>query len=459
MKTLLKVNKKSMILALISLMLLSTGCKKLIETASPKNQLTPDKVYTDSNAVQSVLLNIYANFERNINPSLQLSLGMYSDELNYYGYDSNTMEFYQSRISPGNQRNLNIWSRLYTMIYQCNDILEQLPSADRLPTAFKQRISGEVLFLRGFAYFHLVNLYDHIPLILETDVNLTAKAKQVSSEIIYVQIEKDLIAAKEQLKSYPQTPLNTRAGKYATIALLSKVYLYQKKWEQAALNANELIRLGTFKLDEPENVFKDNSTETIFQFWTPQGYNYTSPDLILNTSTSPQYALNIKFADSFENDDLRKLHWTGLKTINDGSNNTKYFYTAKYINTTPNNLDPEYFIVFRISEQYLIQAEAKAELGDFDGALTALNIVRKRANLQALSQLNSVQDYQNAIFKERRSELFMEGPDRFFDLKRSGQLNQVMGELKSAWLPRAKNLPIPRSELVANTNLIQNQDY
>jgi hypothetical protein len=446
-------------LALTSAFLLSAGCKKLIETDSPKNQLTPDKVYTDTNAVKSVLLNIYANFERNINPSLQLSLGLYSDELSYYGNDASTTEFYQSKVSPGNQRNLNIWSRFYAMIYQCNDILEQLPLADRLPSAFKQRISGEALFLRGFAYFHLVNLYEDIPLILETDVNLTAKAKQVNPDNIYGQIEKDLIAAKELLKYYAKTPLNTRASEYAVTALLSKVYLYQKKWELAELNANTLINSGTFKLDDPENVFKASSTETIFQFWTPQGYNYTSPELILSSSNSPQYAMNIKFADSFENEDLRKLYWTGLKIINDGTKDIKYVYTAKYINTTANNLDPEYFIVFRLSEQYLIQAEARAEQGDFDGALTSVNIVRKRANLQALSQLNSIQDSRNAIFKERRSELFMEDADRFFDLKRTDRLNHVMGELKPSWLPRAKNLPIPRSELVANTNLIQNQDY
>jgi len=453
------VNQKSSLILALTLLLTSAGCKKLITTDSPKNQLTPDKVYTDSNAVENVLINIYANFERNIYPTLQLSLSLYSDELSYYGYDSNTNEFNLSKISPGNQRNLNIWSRLYGMIYQCNDILEQLPTAAQLPSAFKQRISGEAYFLRGFAYFHLVNLYAHIPLILQTDVNLSSKARQVNAESIYTQIEKDLIAAKELLQPYPQAPQKTRADKYTATAFLSKVYLYQKKWQQASSNANELISSGIFQMDDPENAFKSTSKESIFQFWTPQGYNYTSPELILSSSNTPQYALNIKFADAFENNDWRKLYWTGLKIINDGSKDIKYIYPTKYTNVNPNNEEPEYLIVLRLAEQYLIQAEAKAEQEDFEGAVTAINIVRKRANLQPLPQLNSVQYYRDAILKERRLELFIEGANRFFELKRTGQLNTVMEELKPSWLPRAKDLPIPRSELLANTNLIQNQDY
>lgn len=459
MKTLFKFQKTTLIVTFAGIIISSTACKKLITAGSPKSELTPDKVYADTGAVKSVISNIYANFERNIYPTLQLSLGLYADELNYYGQDSNTAEFYLSKVSPGNQRNLNIWSRLYNMIYQCNDVLEQLSKADWLPTAFKQRISGETYFLRAFAYFHLVNLYEHIPLILQTDVNLTSRAAQVPPESIYAQIEKDLTVTKDLLQPYPKAPLSTKVDKYAATALLSKVYLYQKKWQQASSNATELISSGNFELDDLENTFKASSRETIFQFWTPQGYNYTSPELILSASNAPQYALNSKLAAAFENGDQRKQYWTDLKIISDGSKDISYSYPTKYTNISPNNGDPEYLTAFRLAEQYLIQAEAKTEQGDFDGALAALNTVRKRASLGPLPQLNSAEDYRLAILKESRLELFMEGANRFFELKRTGQLNAVMGVLKPSWLTRAKNLPIPRSEMVANPGLIQNQDY
>ena len=61
----------------------------------------------------------------------------------------------------------------------------------------------------------------------------------------------------------------------------------------------------------------------------------------------------------------------------------------------------------------------------------------------------------SAIQAERRVELFSEWGHRFFDLKRGGNLNQVMSLLKTGWKETSVLLPIPQYERLNNPNLTQ----
>ncbi|WP_256006814.1 RagB/SusD family nutrient uptake outer membrane protein [Pedobacter deserti] len=451
-------NRYRLLLCAVTFLATLAACRKLVEIDDPKNQLTPEKVYADTNAAQGVIANVYANYERNINPILNLSLALYADELNYFGLNTETIEFFQSRVSTGNQRNQSLWARLYNMVYQCNDLLEKLPVSENLPDAFRKRVAGEAHFLRAFAYFHLINLYENIPIILATDVAASSKTGQSNLAINYAQIEADLQSAQSLLNDYPLPHTKTRASYYSATALLSKVYLYQQQWPAAAEAANIVINSNLFKLEHPAEVFKASSAETIFQFWTPQGYNYNTPELILTNTNNPQYALNTQLGTAFETDDLRKEHWVGIRSLSNGSNTQVYFYPIKYSNTAADSSDPEYFIYSRLADQYLILAEAKAELGDFDACMTALNVLRERANIQTYSNLSSIELCREAVTRERRLELFLESGDRLFDLKRTGKLNEIL-KAKPLWLPRARNLPIPRNELSSNRSLIQNDGY
>ena len=67
----------------------------------------------------------------------------------------------------------------------------------------------------------------------------------------------------------------------------------------------------------------------------------------------------------------------------------------------------------RLTEQFLIRAEAKAQMGDLIGALQDLNEVRNRAGLNDFISI-SQQDILEAILNERRNEFFTEYGHRFF---------------------------------------------
>jgi hypothetical protein len=67
-----------------------------------------------------------------------------------------------------------------------------------------------------------------------------------------------------------------------------------------------------------------------------------------------------------------------------------------------------------------------------------------------------------AIAKERKTELFIEWGHRWFDLKRTGKAEAVLSVIpnKQPWLGNYQLLyPIPQSEILNNSNLIQNPEY
>ncbi|RZL58758.1 MAG: hypothetical protein EOO93_16570, partial [Pedobacter sp.] len=160
------------------------ACKKLVEVDDPKNQLTSEKVFSDSLAVRALLNNIYGNVERSMESPITVQMALYTDELNTTTINSDAVEFRNNILSLQNGLNLNIWRYPYVGIYQCNDILNNLRNSS-LPQQFKQTIIPEAHFLRAFSYLHLVGLYKNIPLVTGTDVRENRLVSNSDSSVIY----------------------------------------------------------------------------------------------------------------------------------------------------------------------------------------------------------------------------------------------------------------------------------
>ncbi|AMP98893.1 hypothetical protein AY601_1987 [Pedobacter cryoconitis] len=438
------------------------GCKKMIMVESPKNQLTTDKVFADSVSASAVLLNTYASFENKFEPNYSTYIGLYTDDISYTGSEINNSEYYNSRLTSANPTNQNTWSFLYSAIYQCNDVLSQLQANSSLSKSLVRQLTGEARFLRAFAYFYLVNLYGDVPLLVQTDILVTAKAKREAEAIVYDAMIKDLNEAKVELSSSYISIGKVRANKLTASALLARIYLYQKNWILAEKEADEVIDSKLYTpLEAPESVFKAGSKETILQLWNQNGYITNSGSIVAPSSTSiPQYTISQNLYNIFELGDLRKSSWIGIKSIVTGGVGKNYYYNLKYKNKTASISNPEYLVVMRVAEQFLIRAEARAMLGNTKGAVDDLNVIRQRSGLSLLPTSLSIQECLEAVVKERRVELFTENGHRFFDLKRSGQLNAVMGSYKSTWQSGTSSLlPIPKNEITYNHNLIQNAGY
>ncbi|PAW95413.1 hypothetical protein CKK33_18670 [Mucilaginibacter sp. MD40] len=451
------------IIILLFITLVYSSCKKLIEVNSPKNQLTTVDVFSDTTSAVAALGNIYAQLDRTIEVNYSKYLDMYTDNLDYTGSTPQDLEFFKSTISVSNSTDLAIWKNFYFIIYQCNDLIEHLPKSTKLPVANINLLSNEAKFLRAYAYFYLINLYGKVTLVLSTDINLSSQAPQSEISAIYQQIIKDLADAKQGLPAnYPGNG-KVRANKWAAAALLSRVYLFQKNWPAAETEATEVINSGLYSLlSTPNNVFLAGSDEAILQVWTQNGFVTSATNLVPSSNTSlPRYPMSTNLFNAFESGDLRKNAWIGTSNVKSGSLTTTYHYLSKYKNRVPNTTSPEYLMALRLAETYLIRAEARSQQAKVTGVGSAaddLNLIRKRAGI-ANTTATTQSGMLTAILQERRVELFDEWGSRFLDLKRTGQLNPVIGMYKTTWLSTAALLPIPLNELTYDHNLVQNPGY
>jgi hypothetical protein len=141
------------------------------------------------------------------------------------------------------------------------------------------------------------------------------------------------------------------------------------------------------------------------------------------------------------------------------SGTQSWHYPFKYKERVNTGTSVENSILFRLEEQYLIRAEAKAQLDDITGAQDDLNAIRNRAGL-ANTVATTQGSLLTAILQERRKEFFTELGHRWFDLKRTGQAAIVLGTTKLGWDLKDLLFPLPSSELLLNPNLLpQNLGY
>jgi hypothetical protein len=293
-------------------------------------------------------------------------------------------------------------------------------------------------------------LYGDVPLVLSTDYKVNASLTRTTATDIYTQIESDLQDAISLLSTdYPSSG-KVRPNKYAAIALLARVYLYEKKWPEAENQSNSYSLVGL------NSVFLGNSDEAIWQLLPVLSFLNTADGLTFipyASSVRPNYVVTDFLLANFEPGDLRKNAWLGINVV--GSQT--YYYPFKY-KVRFGNDKIEYNMVFRLAEQYLNRAEAMAQQDKIIDAEADLNIIRSRAGLPDVTTTDQA-TLLSAIMHERQIEFFAECGHRWFDLKRTGNMNAVLGAEKTGWKATDSLYPIPISELQANPSLTQNAGY
>jgi len=329
-----------------------------------------------------------------------------------------------------------------------------------MTTAGKKQLVGEAKFLRAFMFFNLVNYMGEVPLALDpTELNNSFLPRS-SVEAVYAQIITDLTDAESSLpETYAGTAaLKVRVNKWAAAALLARVYLYKKDYANAEAEATKVIGSGVYTMSALSNTFINTSSETILQFFTTTGASSFGSSYRTSSSANnvapPTFALHTSVVNAFEAGDNRKTAWVDSTTYN----TVKYYRLNKYklVTATAGN---EYNVFLRLTEQYLIRAEARAQQQtNLTGAKDDLNAVRNRAGLGNTTAAG-YGDVLTAVAQERKVELFGEFAHRWFDLKRTNQATTVLSPLKSAWKATSVLMPIPYNQRLLNTNLSQNDGY
>lgn len=450
---------KTIIITLIgSVMLFS--CDSFTEIDFPDSQLTGTDVFDSPSTVNGAFASIYAKLRDEVlttgNVGLNVSMGLYADELDYYGaIGQNEENFYNHTVLPSNSEVLTMWNSSYNLIYAVNSILSGVTNSDILTEDQKAEFHGEALFLRGYLHFYLVNIYGPIPYIITTDYRVNQKVSRMPEEEVYALITQDLEEAKTLLPSSSGQD-RTKPTSFVSMALLSRVNLYAKNYSMADYYASEVINSGSFNLGETtEKVFLKSSQSTIWQLKPKTGSDTWEAFVFIFRTAPPFYvALKPELVASFEAHDTRRTNWIG--EVTGGGNSYYYPYKYKEVNAASNK---EYSVLLRLSEQYLIRAEARIFVGDLLGAKNDLNLIRERANLPPLI-VNSTQELQRANQNERLHEFFSEHGHRWFDLKRWDLAKILLPSIKPGWMDTDILLPLPENELTLNPNLQpQNPGY
>jgi hypothetical protein len=454
---------KLFVLAIGSFVLSSlNSCKKLVNIDPAGSTLLTSSVFTDSVTVQSTLAGLYLNSLYRANTSIYP--GFSADELQYVGtsYDP-----YINDAILSNDATVGVfWNSSYMVIYNANAIIEGVTGSTSLSPRFKTQALAEARFMRAFCYFYLVNLWGDVPLILSTDVNQNATLGRTATADVYAQMIADLKFAQANLPAdySASAGTRTRANKWIATAMLAKVDLYTGNWADAETQASAVIsNTALFSLlNDLSKVFTPSNTEAIWQFYNdPSGYTVYANTVLPNATTKiPTYVLTPSLTSAFEAGDARKTNWTATLVYN----GTTYTYPAKYKSTVTGG-NVEYFTILRLAEMYLIRAEARANQSNISGAVADINVLRARARATPADLPN----YPATIGKdacladiahERQVELNCENGNRWFDLKRTGAVNAVIGALKPIfWKPTAALYPIPSLAITLNGNLKQNPGY
>ena len=459
----MKTNNFNILPSCILIIILSIpclfSCQDFIEIDSPKTELIRKDVFESDLTAKAALATIYVDISSSSGTFSSITVlgGFSSDELSPFLNTIEYLQVYENEIVPTNNVITSLWSAGYSGIYKTNAILEGLSKSSNLTPPVKGQLEGEAKFLRAFFHFYLLNCFGDVPLIQTTDYRINNAINKTPSSKVFEAIVADLNDAIEFL---PDSYLGTervRPNKWTAVALLSRVYLYTEDWAKAEEEATTIINNSSmYNLVELHEVFIKNNSESIWQLLPVSPDQNTNDGKTFILTGPPTFsALSTDFVNDFEDGDLRKTSWVGVFSI---ENNT-WYYPYKYKIRTGSDPLNEYSIVFRLAEQYLIRAEARAEQGNIEGSKTDLNVIRNRAGLLATTATTQM-ELLLAIEKERQVELFTEWGHRWLDLKRTHRADIVLSGSKANWEITDELYPIPESEILVNGNLEpQNPGY
>ena len=476
------IKSAGLLLGLGLALVASPGCRKYLEVPLPLTSITVPSAFQNDNTAGATLTGVYGQLS-NINTiagpiGVGGLTGLYGDELKIQvTLIPDLVSVYGDAVNSNSSFITSLWTTFYKQLYAVNLAIEGLKPATNL--SYQSQWLGEAYFLRGLLYFYQTNLYGDAPLVLGSDYlsnNGLARSPQAD---VYKQIVSDLLQAQSLLDSKYHdgtgavTTGRGRPNKAAATALLARVYLYMKDWKNAEAQAGNVIGdVADYQLPALSKVFLVNSPEVVWGLVPYAGNTFLVADaksFYLPPGTSPATAnvlssLSDSLVAAFEPGDGRWATWVGKDSVpaSGGFPAAVYFYHSKYKAMASYTSAQETLVMLRLAEQYLIRAEARAQQNNLGGALADLNAVRARAGLGASTAVSQA-DLLAAILHERRVELFMEVGHRWFDLRRTGNVDAVMSVVAplkgGAWSSYKAWWPIPLSDIQNDTRLVQTPGF
>lgn len=462
-------------LLLAILLFVASSCKKDFLDRDPYGGLPTSEAITNVDDMETALNGVYAGLR---SPNLYgrtipLFGDLFADNVYISTTNSNRyLDFFQVNMTVNNGNAQGVWEGAYNVILNANNVINsELSGTEQI-----DQLRGEALALRALMYFELARHFARpytvdpnglgVPLILEYDPFV--KPRRATLQEVYARIEEDLTEA-IGLMTLPRS--SGYFTHYAAKALLARVHQYQGEWASALALAEDVIQNSDYQLLPlnrvqgywASNTARTDGLETLFEvvndlvgnagndalayFYDQVGYGDALASEALYRAYSPT--------------DVRRSLILPFSPIREN---------ARVVNKYPNSTQPDKdeVKIIRMSEVYLIAAEAAYHTGNEALALDYLNAVALERDADFGGYASSGTALLEDILLERRKELAFEG-HRYWDLARYNQ-DVVREDLADNYLgvPLVipadyfrRVFPIPQSELDANPSIRdqQNQGY
>lgn len=350
-----------------------------------------------------------------------------------------------------NFRTATRWKEFFDVVAAANILyakVDEVP-AGALSDRERKQYKAEAVFMRNLSYFMMVRLYGDVP--YYTQGFSEEKLPRTPMVTVLTNCIADVEAAKDDLPWTYSDPsmVGVRAMRGGAIALLMHMNMWAAGFDQVEANKaayyDAVVRLGKeletsrdynllpYDNDQYKLIFKGRTKESLFEVFqnanngeklsafSNLGYllsHYPLKGTVNNTSSLAYY--DKEWMDKIYNDgvaDGRKDAWFENRTANNGTFQFKKF--ANVYAEGLNILNDDDIIIFRLSDAYLLAAEANANRGDEVEAKRYLNLVRARANAPVITSTGDI--LKDDIYYERVRELMGEG-HYFYDLVRTKRI-------------------------------------
>lgn len=224
MKTISKYIK----VALLGSVILGTGaCKKALEE-KPYSFYSPENFYQNESDARAAINGVYSelySWDLFLQPFWNMTI---LDDDHVAGAD-----WFIGTTGVGNPQAYwgvdGPWVGCYTIIARANTVLENVPNISNIDPDIKKRILGEAHFLRGWAYFQLVQLYGGVPIRLNSvsAANPETNVPRASVKETYDVVIAEFKAAENQLLPYGHAKAGEpgRVNQGVAKSFLAKTYM------------------------------------------------------------------------------------------------------------------------------------------------------------------------------------------------------------------------------------------
>lgn len=482
----MKLINRILKLTIMSSLIVVSACQEVLDETAENRTVTGQTDYTiTANMIQS-LIGMYGEFQARAWHDFAI-ISVRGDDVNAAGDQSGYVDTDNFNYDVNFWMFRDTWKDIYRHIFISQSAIEQIEQYNQNAsdkTTGNQYIA-EVKVVKAWELFQLSRMWGKIYIPVTSDPYEFKTATLYSKDEVMNYISSQMDEAIPNLPDMrPNERTDVRGGvtKYTALAIKALANLELKNYQKVADATSQIISSGKFSLEpnfyelfktqgklNNENLFEmqysdygqrsgDSNTYSSSEFFYPQ--SWTSKVAGVNTAGWGFYEPTLKYIKfMLDRGETIRLETSVLFTnrgIDRIKEDPKYANLPAWISNTTRSGDVindfsramfssgkhympsdqlilgrtamgsnKNFTCIRYAEILLMHAEALTQGATSTGmtALQAVNAVRSRASMPALTSVDNAQ-----VMNEKFAELAMEWGTRFYDMVRLGKYSDLSYE-------------------------------